>query len=289
MSDRLISGARAADGTEVNLHRSAALVGLGVLGLLLGTLALLMPDSARFTGLGAGLCAIGATLMAQRLLARHDATSHKKTPAPQPSADKEQLQTQVRDLQGRIDELEASKRARQESIDPLSLGGANTSLRGSADQSDSLMDRGTGLFSEGYFKVALDARIAAARRRLRPVSVVLVDVVQGLNTASQAVGDPLAVTRAIRATLREADTAARLNDGRFALVLEDTPENGAIWTIERLRTELVEDRPDHTVWAGVACYPAHAFDTAEILLQADQALMQAREWHQDRIEIASTD
>ena len=43
------------------------------------------------------------------------------------------------------------------------------------------------------------------------------------------------------------------------------------------------------MWAGVACYPAHAFDKDEILNQAKTALSQAREWRQDRIEVAQAD
>jgi diguanylate cyclase (GGDEF)-like protein len=97
------------------------------------------------------------------------------------------------------------------------------------------------------------------------------------------------VAGALRETLRESDTATRLRDGRFAVVLEDTPENGAIWTIERLRRCLAEEDPDLTMWAGVACYPAHAFDVPAIIQQADAALVSAHEWHQDRIEVATAD
>lgn len=86
--------------------------------------------------------------------------------------------------------------------------------------------------------------------------------------------------------MRDADTACRMDDGRFALVLEDTPENGAIWTVERVRRRLAEAAPGQTLWAGVACYPAHAFDSDEILAQTEQALQAAREWRQDRIEVA---
>jgi len=39
----------------------------------------------------------------------------------------------------------------------------------------------------------------------------------------------------------------------------------------------------------VACYPAHGFDGGELLRQADVALLGAREWHQDRIEVAIAD
>ena len=40
------------------------------------------------------------------------------------------------------------------------------------------------------------------------------------------------------------------------------------------------------MWAGVACYPAHAFSTDELLEQARLALASAKEWNQDRIEVA---
>lgn len=152
-----------------------------------------------------------------------------------------------------------------------------------------LTDPVTGLFSQSYFDVALEARIAAARRRLRPVALVLLDIVQGPADADGGPADSALVTNALRRTLREADTACRLDDGRYALVLEDTPENGAIWTIERVRGHLSESGIIHTVWAGIACYPAHAFDRDEILTQAHAALAQAKEWRQDRIEVATAE
>ncbi len=152
-----------------------------------------------------------------------------------------------------------------------------------------LTDPVTGLFSESYFDVALEARIAAARRRLRPVALVLLDIVQGPADADGGPADSALVTNALRRTLREADTACRLDDGRYALVLEDTPENGAIWTIERVRGHLSESGIIHTVWAGIACYPAHAFDRDEILTQGHAALAQAKEWRQDRIEVATAE
>ena len=70
------------------------------------------------------------------------------------------------------------------------------------------------------------------------------------------------------------------------MILEDTPENGAIWTIERLRRCLAERVEQSTLWAGIACYPAHGFDSNEILGQAEIALTSARDWPQDRIEVA---
>lgn len=152
-----------------------------------------------------------------------------------------------------------------------------------------LADPETNLFSEAYFRVALDARIASARRHLRPVAIALMEVVEGLGTTGLRSADPGKVTGSIRQTLRDADTACRMTDGCFALILEDTPENGAVWTVERIRRNLTSRHGHHTLWAGVACYPAHAFSTDELLDQAQLALEAAREWKQDRIEVATAD
>ena len=154
--------------------------------------------------------------------------------------------------------------------------------------SNTLTDQSTVLFSQEYFDVALDARLSAARRHLRPVAVVLIEVVEGLPDSTPRAAAPRTVAESISATIRDADTACRMLDGRFGLVLEDTPENGAIWTVERIRRHLAGVNTGMTLWAGVACYPAHAFDAGEILAQADRALHAAREWRQDRIEVATS-
>jgi GGDEF domain-containing protein len=153
----------------------------------------------------------------------------------------------------------------------------------------SLTDASTGLFNEQFFRVSLDTRVSAARRHLRPVAVVLVQVAEGVREGAPSPVAPDLVAEGVRATLRDADTACRLDDGRFALILEDTPENGAVWTVERVRRALALERPGQTLWAGIACYPAHAFDAWELFDRAANALEAAREWHQDRIEVATAD
>jgi len=157
------------------------------------------------------------------------------------------------------------------------------------DDAATLTDDATGLFNEQFFRVSLDTRVSAARRHLRPVAVVLVQVSEGVREGAPEPVAPDLVAEGVRATLRDADTACRLDDGRFALILEDTPENGAVWTVERVRRALAVVRPGQTLWAGIACYPAHAFDAWELYDRAEKALEAAREWHQDRIEVATAD
>ena len=183
------------------------------------------------------------------------------------------------------DELRAVRAEAQETEDRLLVDYPEDDYE--LDEADTLTDPDTGLFSESFFNVALESRIAAARRHLRPVAVVLLEVVEGLPANDPTDARAELVAESIKVTLREADTACRLRNGYFALLLEDTPENGAIWTVERIRRQLLGQQTGLTLWAGVACYPAHAFSTSEIMSAAEAALVSAREWRQDRIEVAT--
>lgn len=154
---------------------------------------------------------------------------------------------------------------------------------------DGITDTETGLFNEEFFRVTLESRVAVARRQLRPVAVVLTQVVHGVKEGSPEASPAPPVAEAVRQTLRDADSACRLSDGRFAFILEDTAESGAVWTVERVRRALAGTCPGQTLWAGIACYPAHAFDADELLERAGVALVAAQEWRQDRIEVASVE
>ena len=198
----------------------------------------------------------------------------------------------IEELSEKVNELETTvvkeSKARENVETQLASRIELTSVRKST-QADALTDSTTGLYSEGYFTVALDARIAAARRNLKPVAVVVMEVIEGLGTGLPHPAEPSVVAASINDTIREADTACRLMDGGYSLVLEDTSENGAIWTVERIRRHMAGNEPNLTMWAGVACYPAHGFTTEEILDRADLALDMAREWRQDRIEVATAE
>jgi len=278
---------RVQDGLETTL--------IGALGAAAGIAA--VAAAQPILGLAAGGLALGAGLLGRRAdePAGSDAAATHQAQADAArltELNEELTLAKLREqaLHQRIELLENAARAAASSAAGLTAGPLGQhEPAGGVDAQHLLTDPETGLFSEAYFEVALEARIAAARRRLRPVALVLLDVVQGRPTGTTVPAEPDLVTSALRRTLREADTACRLGDGRFALVLEDTPENGAIWTVERIRNHLADSGSTHTVWAGVACYPAHAFDKAEILTQAEDALRQARSWAQDRIEVATAD
>lgn len=270
---------------------------LGVAGAVCGVAAVVF--DAPSLGAAAGAAAIGAGALAQagtgrRMQAGHDegstapATALADTPdaveAPTPATGAADTATQAAELT-----VLDGEPLREPS--PSTDGGASGPSQSQPPPSHAatLTDTDSQLFSEAYFRVALQSRLASARRHLRPVSVCLMEVTEGL---ADALGGPPPAGRvadAIRETVREADIACRMDDGTFAVILEDTPENGAVWTVERTRRNLVSRFGTHTMWAGVACYPAHAFSGDELIDQARSALGSAQEWNQDRIEIAAAD
>jgi two-component system cell cycle response regulator len=253
---------------------------LGVAGLVLAITGAVMDKS--IIAAAAGVFALTAGAFAT-WAESHSIREERRLNELQQALDDSQLQLEV--VQSELEHTRQTVHETRASVAEL-LERAPEPTR---DDSPLLTDPETELFSEAYFKVALDSRIASARRHLRPVAIALLDVAEGIDTDGAPAANPMAVTGSVRQTLRDADTACRLGDGSFALILEDTPENGAVWTVERIRRNLTSRHGLHTMWAGVACYPAHAFSTDELLTQAADALASAREWKQDRIEVATAE
>ncbi len=254
------------------MNTRVALPGLatGVLGLVAGLVAY-VSDNGLF-GAVAGLLALAAGVAGVRLAQQ----------LSEQAAVQRLVEDELRVVRAEAQETEERLR------DELGSGGYIDDDIELEDEIDTLTDPRTGLFSESFFNVALESRVAAARRHLRPVAVVLLEVVEGLSTGEPREAEASIIAESITVTLREADTACRLRNGYFALLLEDTPENGAIWTVERIRRQLLGLQAGLTLWAGVACYPAHAFGTAELMKAAETALVSAKEWRQDRIEVATS-
>lgn len=256
--------------------RSAAAPAIlcGIVGLAAGVGGVLA--DIPMLGAVAGVLAAGAALVTARLAARLHEQSQMQT----------LIEEELRSVRGAAKATEASLREELQASQSRYVEPPPEDDDYDEHGLDPLTDEITGLFSESFFAVALDSRVAAARRHLRPVAVVLIEVVEGLPNDQPQPTDATLVAEAVSFTLRESDTACRLEQGEFALLLEDTPENGAIWTVERIRRHLAESNPKLTLWAGVACYPAHAFSPGELLNAADAALTAAKDWRQDRIEVA---
>jgi diguanylate cyclase (GGDEF)-like protein len=177
---------------------------------------------------------------------------------------------------------EANRRAAETELGPL----PEPTPR---EKGEHAFDAATGLYDEKYFAVLVQQQVAAARRSLRPVSVVIFEI-DGMGenereSQLQALG---VVGDVVRRTLRESDSACRLGDLMVGAILEDTPEAGAVWAAERVRGTLLSSPigDSFTLSAGVACYPTHALGAAELVQQAGRALDEARARGRDRVELA---
>ncbi len=273
--------------------RAFVAISVGVTGFVLGVLALI---EGATLGVFAGAASLGAGVagwfIAKDLKnAEAELTEERSKAAELENAVTSQVQARitaeeaVSSLGTELAATQASEAARTERIEQDIKREVQPS---GATARSVITDPDTGLYTEAYFRATVEARVAAARRHLRPVAVVLMEItVNSDDERTQA--DPERVADYVLDTLRESDTACRTSNGLYALVLEDTPENGAVWTVERIRREITEDTTDMTVWAGIACYPAHAFEVRDLVGKASEALEAATEWHQDRIEVAIAD
>lgn len=146
---------------------------------------------------------------------------------------------------------------------------------------------GAGLLGAQFVQTTLRGRMAVARRALRPLALVCFEVHE--TGAGGAVGAPVPtdeVAAVLRRTLREADVSGHLEDHAYVCILEDTGEDGAVWTAERVRRTLAEGGRTRRFRAGVAAYPAHGLEPEELEAKAREALVAARDWETDRIEVA---
>ncbi len=257
-------------------HRAAPGVIAGCVGLVLAVTAMVtdqpwLAGAAGIAALVAGLFTLGLADRLQRTTATAEKARDQATRAQAES-------TAMAARAARFEAEALTARAR-----PLDLGAPRTPGRADVDR---VTDAETGLFNTAFFAVTLDKRVSAARRGLRPLALALLEPVTGLDGDAPEPAVDHDVADALVQTLRDSDIACRLDGDLVALILEDTPENGAVWTVERVRRRLSTETGGVRLRAGVACYPAHAFDADQLLEAAHEALRSARDWHQDRIEVA---
>ncbi|MDA8261411.1 MAG: diguanylate cyclase [Actinomycetota bacterium] len=141
-------------------------------------------------------------------------------------------------------------------------------------------DPDTGFITYPVFAAILEAKVATARRRLWPVTVVQLELGLGadaIELSDVAANSILGFSALMRATVREADVCARIGKYRFALILEDTDEEGGAWAAERLQVAHVRSGVTlvEKISAGVAGYPTNGATPKELLSRSNMALERA--------------
>jgi diguanylate cyclase (GGDEF)-like protein len=180
------------------------------------------------------------------------------------------------------------------SLDGPSLGDPSPGLPEGTATGDWEIDPVSGLLRERHLPVLLQQVVAAARRKVLPVAVVFWEL-DGLGAAPPETCDQALTALGAVAwrTLRESDAVFRLGNVVAVAVLVDTAEPGAVIVADRVRDALRSSPVGDslTVSAGIACYPTHALDAAELVARAGQALEAARDHghERDHIAVATTD
>ncbi len=155
----------------------------------------------------------------------------------------------------------------------------------------SLTDELTRLPNRRYLGQRFLQERQRARRGHKPLGVLMLDIdhfKQINDTYGHLIGDAVLAELAaiIRRSTREADVAARYGGEEFAVIVEETPLEGAMRLAGRIRAAVERAAfPNHlrlTVSIGVACTDdADRFD--DLFRAADGALYQAK--HQGRNQV----
>jgi len=204
-----------------------------------------------------------------------------------------EARSQARRLRRQLDQLQAAV-AEDRQITGSRDDADGSDLPPGTDTRDWEIDPVSGLLRERHLAVLLQQVVAAARRKVLPVSVVFWEL-DGLGAApTDACEQALTVLGAVVGrALRESDAVFRLGDVVAGGVLVDTAEPGAIIVADRVRDALRASPVGDslTVSAGIACYPSHALDAAELVARAGQALEAARAcgYERDHVAVASHD
>ena len=153
-----------------------------------------------------------------------------------------------------------------------------------------LHDPLTGLPNRELFADRVGQAIRTADRELRPAALLLLDLdrFKDVNdTLGHHHGDQLLIEVGQRLCdlLREADTVARLGGDEFAVLLPGATAEGASAVADKLRTVLQQPLTidgvalDLDASIGIAVYPEHRTDAAELLQHADVAMYMAKQAH----------
>lgn len=147
----------------------------------------------------------------------------------------------------------------------------------------------TGLYNRRYLTTEIDRKFAyVTRSKHQTLSLIKIDVdgFKAINDSlGRQTGDALLkeLARIIRLQIRGYDIAARWGGDEFMLLIPETSNDDALKIGKRIVSQVKKDMPVMgdpervvTISIGIASYPTHANDAAELLEAVDKALSVAR-------------
>jgi len=157
----------------------------------------------------------------------------------------------------------------------------------------------TGLFNRQHFQKILTTKIAASKRYEHPISFVMCDIdffKKFNDNYGHDFGD--AVLKGVAAKLntsvrQDIDAVARWGGEEFVMIIDKSDCDAAKEMADRIRAEIEamtfktgDGREVKTTMSfGIAEYPKHARDNAELIEIADKALYAAKSNGRNRVEI----
>lgn len=194
-----------------------------------------------------------------------------------------------------FDELERRMRSVVDRIGPAL---ANLKLRDSL-RSLSLRDALTGLYNRRYVDDAIQREMHRAARAGKALSLIMIDIdhfKRFNDTFGHDAGDYVlaAVAQLLPKNLRSSDLACRYGGEELAILM---PEAGLACAVERaellceaIRSLSLRHReqtlPAPTASFGVAAFPSHGANPADLLKAADQALYRAKHLGRNQVCVA---
>jgi diguanylate cyclase (GGDEF)-like protein len=186
-------------------------------------------------------------------------------------------------------------------LDPMAAA-LHAAMRLSRAEKLSSIDDLTGLYNSRFLAGALQREAKRALRSNRPLSVLFVDLdgFKGINDRWGHLNGSRALVEAaarIASGARETDVVSRYGGDEFAIVLPETPPEGAMIVARRVRERIAdhaflkEDDIGYRLTAsvGVATLPDAARTPEDLLAAADAAMYRVKARGKDGIETASPD
>ena len=157
-----------------------------------------------------------------------------------------------------------------------------------------LTDPLTSLGNHRHFQDQLQLHIEQAAEQGLPLSVCLFDL-DNFKQINDRYGHPVGdkVLAQVATRLRRAGDAFRLGGDEFALLLPGSGEQAALAQAEKLVQALGADDTEHggtvSFSAGVATFPQHGRDRAELVRVADISLYWAKAEGKNRVQLYRSD